>query len=78
MTPKEKALARAERINKVAKWQDRLDTLATRKKKPKSEARFCADHGIEKTYFNRVKRLEVTPKDDKVEAVEKALAEEGV
>lgn len=66
------------RIAIARTWRKRLEKLASRKKKPMSEAEFCRVHGFNPAHFNRNKNLLKVPNQKTVDAVEKALKSEGV
>ena len=72
LTPVEKRIAIART------WPDRVNKFVTRKNKPMSEAEFCRKHGFDYGFFNRNKNLRVIPKQQTVDAIEKALKTEGV
>lgn len=67
-----------ERRAKVKRWPARLAKLKNRKENPMSERDFCGKYGLAVSQFNRAKNQTVDPRPKKVEAVEAALAAEGV
>jgi len=78
MKKEETLQAKAARRETCARWPEFLKILATRAESPLREDQFCAKHGFEKTYFNRMKTGAITPKWDKIRAVHAAFIAEGV
>lgn len=75
LTPVEKRIAVART------WSKRVDTLLKKKQKKDpeySEAKFCEAHSFDVGFFNRLKNFKQIPTQKTVDAVEAALAAEGV
>ncbi len=67
-----------ERAKKAQKWADRINKLSNRKHNPKTEAKFCEDHELHQSRFNRHKNGKITPDQESFDKVEAAFRREGV
>lgn len=67
-----------ERLAKIRCWAQRIEKLASRKRKALSEAAFCRKHKFHQAHLNRTKNGLSFPGENYFEAVEKALKIERV
>jgi hypothetical protein len=67
-----------ERLEAVARWAERIETLKNRPLNPMSEKEFCDKHGLDAAAFNRRKKGHIAVREKTFRLTENALAAEGV